>query len=57
MAFKTLAFDSPAYSHVRQGQHSVEACGGRKNGAAETKCDARTNFLSRAGRSRAFPIE
>ena len=31
MAFKTLAFDSPADSHVRKSQHTAEARGVRKN--------------------------
>lgn len=31
MAFKALAFDSSAKSHVRKGQHTAEARGVRKN--------------------------
>jgi hypothetical protein len=48
MAFKTLAFDSPAYSHVRQGQHTAEACGAaRTHGRDEMRCENQFPFASR----------
>ena len=49
MAFKTLAFDSPAYSHVRQGQHTAEACGGGHKNARQRRmrCENQSPFASR----------
>ena len=56
MAIKTLAFDSPAESHVHNGQHIAEACEAAITPGRDER-NARTNILSRPGCSSAFPIE